>query len=208
LIIGTVLGLTQSRIKRLFAYSTISHVGFILLALCMNTLESTQAYLFYLTQYSIANLNGFLILLSIGWYLYIYTDLKKLAIIDKQNSPIQLLTQLKGLYYLNPTLALSFSITIFSFIGIPPIIGFFAKQMVLSCALESGYIFMSLVGILTSVIGAVYYLNLINIMFFNNNKNLEFKNIYPINVSVASNISIVISILTLIMVFFIFIPQE
>ena len=63
LIIGTIGGLTQFRIKRLLAYSTISHVGFILLALGISSVESTQAFIFYLTQYSISNLNIFIILI-------------------------------------------------------------------------------------------------------------------------------------------------
>jgi len=67
LIIGTVVGLAQFRIKRLFAYSTISHVGFILLALSINSIESIQAFIFYLMQYSISNLNAFIILISIGY---------------------------------------------------------------------------------------------------------------------------------------------
>ena len=70
LIIGTVVGLTQFRIKRLFAYSTISHVGFILLALSIYSVESTQAFIFYLIQYSICNLNIFIILITIGFSLY------------------------------------------------------------------------------------------------------------------------------------------
>lgn len=68
LIIGTVLGLSQVRIKRLFAYSTISHLGFILLALTINSIESLQAFIFYLMQYSISNLNGFIILISVGFF--------------------------------------------------------------------------------------------------------------------------------------------
>ena len=59
LIVGTILGLTQFRIKRLLAYSTISHVGFILLSLSISSIESTQAFLFYLVQYTISNLNAF-----------------------------------------------------------------------------------------------------------------------------------------------------
>ena len=70
LIVGTVLGLTQSRIKRLFAYSTISHLGFILLAITINSLESIQAFVFYLMQYSISNLNAFIIIIAIGYSLY------------------------------------------------------------------------------------------------------------------------------------------
>ena len=72
LIIGSVLGLTQFRIKRLLAYSTISHVGFILLALSVNSVESIQSFIFYLLQYSICNLNAFMILISIGFSLFMY----------------------------------------------------------------------------------------------------------------------------------------
>ena len=171
LIIGTVLGLTQFRIKRLLAYSTISHLGFILLALSINSIEAIQAFIFYLMQYTISNLNAFIILISIGFSLYPFvnnnSDNKQhLNLLDRNNSPIQLISQIKGYFYLNPILALSFSITIFSLVGIPPLIGFFAKQMVLSAALDSGYVFLALIAILTSVIGAVYYLGLIKQMFF------------------------------------------
>jgi NADH-ubiquinone oxidoreductase chain 2 len=168
LIIGTVVGLTQFRIKRLFAYSTISHVGFILLALSISTIESIQSFIFYLIQYSISNLNAFIILVTIGFSLYNYISYNKehKELLDKNNSPIQLINQLKGYFYINPILSLSLAITIFSFVGIPPLVGFFAKQMVLSAALDNGYIFLSLIAILTSVIGAVYYLNIIKEIFF------------------------------------------
>ena len=181
LVIGTVLGLTQSRIKRLFAYSTISHLGFLLLALAINSLESSQAFIFYLLQYSISNLNAFMILIAIGFSLFIYsnnnTEIDKNSITDRNNSPIQLISELKGYYSINSFLALCLSITFFSFTGLPPLVGFFAKQMVLSAAIDSGYIFISLVAILTSVISAVYYLNLIKNVYFDkcvyiNNKKL------------------------------------
>ena len=89
LIIGTVVGLTQFRIKRLLAYSTISHVGFILLALSITSLESIQAFVFYLMQYSISNLNAFIILVTIGFsYFFYVTDNKEhKELLDKNNSP-------------------------------------------------------------------------------------------------------------------------
>lgn len=183
-IIGSVLGLTQSRIKRLFAYSTISHVGFILLALSTDNAESMQACIFYIFQYTISNLNGFFILLSIGFFFYLYvyeekqsTRVIKDRLIDENNSPVQLINQIKGYFYINPFISISLAITLFSFIGIPPIAGFFAKQMVLSSALDKGQIFLSLVAILTSVIGAAYYLNLIKQIFF-------YKSDYKINSSI------------------------
>ena len=84
-----MVGLTQFRIKRLFAYSTISHVGFILLALGISSVESTQAFIFYLTQYSISNLNAFVILIAIGFSLYCYISENKEheELMDKNNSP-------------------------------------------------------------------------------------------------------------------------
>src|SRR5690606_32275824 len=168
--IGTIVGLTQFRIKRLLAYSTISHIGFILLALAVSSIESIQAFIFYIVQYSISNLNIFIILIAIGYSFYSYetstsnNEVDKL--IDKNNSPIQLVSQLRGFFYINPFLAISLAITIFSFIGVPPLIGFFGKQMVLSAALDKGYIFIVLIAILTSVIGGVYYLNIVKENFF------------------------------------------
>ncbi|GAB4064040.1 hypothetical protein GCM10028777_09110 [Angustibacter speluncae] len=232
MIIGTVVGLTQFRIKRLFAYSTISHVGFILLALSISSVESTQAFIFYLMQYSISNLNAFLILIAIGFSLYYYiSDSKEYKeLLDKDNSPIQLISQLKGYFYINPALSLSLVITIFSFAGIPPLVGFFAKQMVLSAALDNGYVFLSLIAILTSVIGAVYYLNIIKEIFFYSPKykvnpllnNLNFNgNIYNKqniliksitfkynNIAISSPIAITISVITLIILLFIFVNKE
>lgn len=79
---------------------------------------------------------------------------------------VQLIKQIKGYYYINPFLSLSLSISLFSFAGVPPLVGFFAKQNVFSSALDNGYIFITLIAILTSVISAAYYLAVIKIMFF------------------------------------------
>jgi NADH-ubiquinone oxidoreductase chain 2 len=123
-----------------------------------------------------------MILISIGFSLYLYIHKEKQDnndLIDKNNSPIQLINQIKGYFQINPYLSLSLGITIFSFVGIPPIIGFFAKQMVLSAALDAGYIFMVITAILTSVIGAGYYLNVIKQIFF-------YKESYEVNPSIES----------------------
>src|SRR5215470_13794983 len=107
LIIGSILGLTQFRIKRLYAYSTISHLGFLLLALSINSVESIQAFLFYLVQYSISNLNAFILLISIGYSLFhlVHKEnsfLKEESYLkDINNSPIQLVSQLKGYFIVN-----------------------------------------------------------------------------------------------------------
>jgi len=228
LIIGSVLGLTQFRIKRLFAYSTISHVGFILLALSINSLESIQAFYFYIMQYSISNLNAFLILITIGSS-FTMVSLKESKLVENKMkqvdasyienhldslSPIQYISQLKGFFYINPVLAISLTITIYSFVGVPPLMGFFAKQMVLSAALDNGYVFMSLIAILTSVIGGVYYLGVIKELFFSeslystqeiNNKTITSD---KETIFLSSSLTLSISILTFSILWFIFIPKE
>jgi NADH-ubiquinone oxidoreductase chain 2 len=279
LVIGTIVGLTQTRIKRLYAFSTISHVGFILLALSIHSVESTQAFLFYLMQYSISNLNAFMLIITIGYSLYCYVykvndsssktssneegeEVKEKSIKnelelntnsleanqaknqntinmnnqdkdnlqDINNSPIQLIDQLKGYYYINPLLSVSLAITLFSFAGIPPLIGFFGKQMILSAAIDNGYIFMSLVAIITSVISAVYYLAIIKQIFFYKPDyivNTELKdfnaeglitkkksnasekvNIKINNIVVSSSLSLTISVITFVISLFIFTPQH
>jgi len=108
LIVGTIGGLTQYRIKRLFAYSTISHIGFILLALSISSIESGQGFVFYLIQYSICNLNIFIILIIMGLTMPSY-KLKNIELIDKNNSPIQYIKQLRGYFNINPFFKYKFS---------------------------------------------------------------------------------------------------
>lgn len=241
LIVGTVLGLTQYRIKRLFAYSTISHLGFILLSMSIGGIESTEAFIFYIVQYTVSNLNAFIILIAIGYSLFTFVNNGPLKnkcenLSDKNNSPVQLIGQLKGYFYINPMLALSLLVTLFSFVGIPPLIGFFAKQMVLSAALDNGYVFISLVAILTSVISAVYYLGVIKQIFFDsheykiddNIKDITFTAIIPRavfkpvpksktsntikfkidNITLSSFITITVSVLTLMLLLFIYDPSS
>lgn len=221
LVIGTVLGLNQSRIKRLLAYSTISHLGFMLLALSINSVESIQALVFYLMQYSITNVSAFIIVLSIGYTVYIYKTVEKQdkPLIDQENSPIQYVAQLKGYFHINPLIAISFTIIVYSFVGIPPLLGFFGKQMVLSSALDKGFIFISLIAILTSVISAVYYLNIVKEIFFtksdyklinyNTDNNTSTDNTYnDYRVLLSTNLTITISSLTLIILLFMINPES
>ena len=208
LIIGTVLGLSQMRIKRLLAYSTISHIGFILLALIVHTLDSYQAFLFYIIQYILTNLNAFMILIGMGFNLYLYytntAEFNNLP--EKNNSPIQLINQLKGYFTINPTLSLCLVITMFSFIGLPPLVGFFGKLMVLTSALDNGKILLVLVAVFTSVIGAVYYLSVIKTIYF---ENPEYKKSYVyVEISLSNIFSVTLGILNLAIVLFILTPNE
>ena len=159
LIIGTVVGLTQIKIKRLLAYSTISHVGFILLALSINSIQSIDSFIFYIIQYTLTNLNTFLILIAIGYILN-----SKILINKGSEKDINYISELKGLFFSNPILSISLTICLLSMAGTPPFLGFFSKQFVLYSAIESGYYFMSIAGILVSIISASYYLRIIRIL--------------------------------------------
>ena len=127
LIIGTVVGLAQSRIKRLLAYSTISHIGFLLLALAINSEQSIESFIFYIIQYSVTNLNTFLIILALGYLNFfnkfnsnkkgfrygIYSDSKNI-----ENMDLRYITELTGQFLANPILSLSLAICLFSMAGI------------------------------------------------------------------------------------------
>jgi NADH-ubiquinone oxidoreductase chain 2 len=175
LIIGTVVGLAQQKIKRLFAYSTISHVGFLLLSMAINTEQSLESFLFYLVQYSLTNVNTFFILLAFGYVLFGAKSPDK----NKSNTPhpsglrnsqntsdIELISDLKGQFFNQPILSLSFAVCLFSMAGVPPLLGFFGKQSVLYASMSTGYYFLSLVAIVVSVISASYYLRIIRVVFF------------------------------------------
>jgi NADH-ubiquinone oxidoreductase chain 2 len=172
LIIGSVVGLAQTRIKRLLAYSTISHIGFILLALAINTEQSIDSLIFYIIQYSLTNLNIFLIIIALS-YVINHTINNKGQLehhINNNNlnpnmiKDIRYISELKGQFFLNPLLSLSLSVCLFSMAGIPPLIGFFSKQFVLYSALQSGYNFIALVAIIVSVVSASYYLKIIRVL--------------------------------------------
>jgi NADH-ubiquinone oxidoreductase chain 2 len=206
LIIGTVVGLTQIKIKRLLAYSTISHIGFILLALAINSVQSIDSFIFYIIQYTLTNLNTFLILIAIGYII------NKNIIINKgSEKDINLISELKGLFFSNPILSISLTICLLSMAGTPPFLGFFSKQFVLYSAIESGYYFMSIAGILVSIISASYYLKIIRILHTEGgakptdnivlNKSLNSK------VEISNTHSLLISILTLLILFFILKPS-
>lgn len=195
LVIGTVLGLSQYRIKRLLTYSTISHVGFLLLALSMNTQESIESLLFYIIQYSLTNANVFLVLLAFGYIIH-----------ASNKRDIQFITSLKGQFVQNPILGLSFALCLFSIAGIPPLIGFFAKQIVLYSSTHGGYYFLSIVAIIVSVISASYYLKIIKVMYFdtadntgeyNAENSISGNNITSVHAFLVSSLTIVITLFVL-----------
>jgi NADH-ubiquinone oxidoreductase chain 2 len=154
------------------------------------------------------NLNVFFIIIAIGYSLYLYytdtTEYNNLQ--EKNNSPIQLISQLKGYFSINPILALCLVITMFSFIGLPPLIGFFGKQLVLTTALDNNKIILVITGVLTSVISAVYYLIIVKTIYFD--KSQYKKSYIYIDISLSNIYSITLSIINLGVISFIFMPNE
>lgn len=224
LLIGTIAGLSQIKVKRLLAFSSISHVGFLLLALSIFTQKSVDSFIFYLVQYSITSLNIFLILLAFGYFIFTSSSRNDSSVLFRPSAhlwrekeaqdpltqtDINYLVELKGQLYSNPVLSISLAICLFSMAGIPPLIGFFSKQFVLFSSIENGNYFLSIVAILVSVISASYYLKLIKITFFDvvNTKEvlgveLDKPQALSLIVNVSNMHSYLISILTMLILFF------
>ena len=202
LIIGTVVGLAQTKIKRLLAYSTISHIGFILLALAINSKQSIDSFIFYIIQYTLTNLNTFLILLAIGYIINYKTIINK-----GSEKDIKLISELKGLFFSNPILSLSLTICLLSMAGTPPLLGFFSKQFVLYSAIENGYYFMAISGILVSIISASYYLRIIRILHTEIDINKSLNDETNTTVGISNIHSLLISSLTLLILFFVLKPS-
>ena len=129
LIIGTIVGLAQTKIKRLLSYSTISHIGFILLALAINTEQSVDSLIFYIIQYSLTNLNTFLIIIALGYIINnsvgTVSDNKLINLIYNGNDTditagqrdIKYISELKGQFFTNPLLSICLTVCLFSMAG-------------------------------------------------------------------------------------------
>jgi len=150
LIIGNVVAIAQSNIKRMLAYSTIGHVGFILLGFSTGTEQGYQAALFYTIVYTImaAGAFGIVILMS------------------QRGFDTEELTDFKGLNVRSPWFAAMMLLLMVSMIGIPPFIGFFAKLNVLGALVSTNETMLAVIAVLFSVIGAFYYLRVIRYVYF------------------------------------------
>ena len=155
MILGAVAAIGQTNIKRLIAYSSIGHIGYTLAGVSTGTVAGYSSSIGYISIYVIMNLGVFgciFLMKKDGKYC---EDIRDLAGISKQN----------------PLLAISFLIIMFSLAGIPPLAGFFAKFYVFMSVIESGMYTLAIVGLLSTVISAFYYLRIIKIIYFDEIKN-------------------------------------
>jgi len=148
LIYANIVALRQTHLRRFFAYSGISHAGFLLIPIAVGGPDALSALTFYLIIYSLATLGAFAVI----------------AFLDKQSGGV-VLHDLYGLFRRSPLLAGILSLCILTLAGIPPTAGFFAKFYVFKVAYQAGYYSLVVVGLLTAVIAAYYYLRIISIMF-------------------------------------------
>lgn len=164
---GTFGALAQSNLKRLLAYSGISHMGFILLALSLGSYEGLRAALIYLFSYVIMGIGLFSCLCALRYA----PGQSRIGIIKD-------ISDLKGLSKTHPKMALCLTLLIFSFTGVPPLIGFFAKLYLILSLLEKEFIGISIYVGLASVVAAVYYLRMVKYIYFEDSET-SFEVAYP-----------------------------
>jgi NADH-quinone oxidoreductase subunit N len=152
LAIGNVVAIAQTNLKRMLAYSTISHMGFLLLGILSGNPEGYASAMFYVAVYVLMNLGtfGMILLLSRAGF-------------EADN-----LDDFKGLNQRSPWYAAVMLMLMFSMAGAPPMVGFYAKLSVLSAVIDAGYLWLAVVAVLFSLIGAFYYLRIVKLMYFDN----------------------------------------
>jgi len=150
MLFGAIAAIGQTNIKRLVAYSSIGHIGYTLAGLATGSNEGIQSSIIYISIYVIMNLALFSCLLMLKRNDQYYEDIDDLSGLSKNH----------------PLLSLSLLVILFSLAGIPPLAGFFAKFYVFKAVIEQSMYFLAIVGLLSTVIAAFYYLKIIKIIYF------------------------------------------
>jgi NADH-quinone oxidoreductase subunit N len=148
--LGNVIAIAQTNIKRMLAYSTISHVGFILLGILAGTDSGYSAAMFYTIVYALTALGGFGIII----------------LLSRKGFEADQLDDYKGLHERSPWFAAMMLLFMFSMAGVPPTVGFFAKLFVLEAVVSIDLVWLALVAVFFSIIGAFYYIRIVKIMYF------------------------------------------
>ena len=182
MILGAVAAIGQYNIKRLMAYSSIGHMGYILAGIATGTNSGIQSTIIYLTIYLVMNLGIF----------------GCIFMMKRENIFYENINDLSGLSKNNPMLALSFLVILFSLAGIPPLAGFFAKFYVFMAVIEVKMYALAIIGLVTTVISAFYYLRIIKIIYFDKPKK-PFDEIYDWGLKATLSISTV-----LVLIYFIY----
>jgi NADH-quinone oxidoreductase subunit N len=148
--VGNITAIAQTNIKRMLAYSTISHMGFMLIGVLSGTIEGYGSAMFYAVTYVLMSLGGF----------------GMIMLLSREGFEADNLNDFKGLNQRSPWLAFMMLLLMFSLAGIPPTVGFYAKFSVLNAAFQAGHITLVVLAVLFSLIGAFYYLRVVKLMYF------------------------------------------
>jgi NADH-quinone oxidoreductase subunit N len=148
--LGSFAAIGQTNIKRLMAYSSIGHMGFALVGLAAGTVEGAQGVLVYIAIYVAMTLGTFSIIIAM----------------KRNGQAVEQISDFAGLSRTNPLLAFFFAMLLFSLSGVPPLAGFFGKFYVFLAAMHANLFTLAVIGVLTSVVGAYYYLRIIKLMYF------------------------------------------
>ena len=154
MILGAVAAIGQKNLKRLLAYSSIGHMGYALAGIATGAINGFKSSIVYITVYVVMNIGAF----------------SCLYLMKKEGEYKENISDLSGISKKHPLLAMSFLIILFSLAGIPPLGGFFAKFYIFSSVLEQKMYTLAIIGLLTTVISAVYYLKIIKTIYFDENK--------------------------------------
>jgi len=149
MIVGTVVGVAQSNVKRMLAYSSIAHGGYLLVAIVAANQMGKAAILFYLASYAVTNLVAFGVVALVGTRQRANDELRDFA----------------GLWQSHPVLAGLMTVSLLSLGGLPPTVGFIGKWYVFSAAVSAGYYGLAIIGVLTSVVSVFFYLRLVVMMY-------------------------------------------
>ncbi len=189
IIYGAIGALNQTKIKRLLAYSGISHMGFILFGIAIDTFESIQASLIYMIIYIIITICSFSIILSL-------------------NFTKNLIIEISGLSRDNPVIAATLALTFLSVAGIPPLAGFLSKLLILLSGISNGYYLICILAVISSVIAGVYYIRLVHLIYFPIDYSiLIWQNILIKQINVSFSKSFLIGITFFILLFLIISPN-
>ena len=148
--LGAFAAIGQRNIKRLIAYSSIGHIGYAMVGLSAGTPEGVRGVLVYLAIYMVMTLGTFACILAMR----------------RRGQMLEKIDDLAGLSKTNPSIALALAIFMFSMAGIPPMAGFFGKLYVFLAAIEEGLYILAVIGVLTSAVGAFYYIRIVKVMYF------------------------------------------
>jgi len=155
IILGNLAAIMQKNIKRMLAYSTISHMGFVILGLLPGTAFGYGASMYYVIVYGLMSVASFAMVI----------------LLSSRGVEAEFLEDFKGLNQRNPFFAAIMGLVMFSMAGVPPMVGFFAKLMVLKAVIDAGMMWLAIVAVVFAVIGAFYYLRIVKYMYFDDAEN-------------------------------------